>query len=73
MFVNLLLMTKSEQLGAISGVLLNVVAWALHFMPVFQLAALVLSCLVSIVTLANLAYRKIKGEKKGDRLFNHDE
>jgi len=73
MFVNLLLMTREEQLGTISSVLLTVAGWFLALAPYLQVTALLLSCMVSVVTLISWMSRKIKGEKKGNRLFNHDE
>jgi hypothetical protein len=66
-------MTKEEQLGTISSVLLTAAGWFLSLMPYLQVLALILSCLVSVVTLLSWVLRKMRGEKKGDKIFNHDE
>jgi hypothetical protein len=66
-------MTKEEQLGTISSVLLTAAGWFLSLMPYLQVLALILSCLVSVVTLLSWVLRKMRGEKKGDKLFNRDE
>jgi hypothetical protein len=66
-------MTKEEQLGTISSILLTTAGWFLSLMPYLQVLALILSCLVSVVTLLSWVLRKMRGEKKGNKLFNHDE
>ena len=64
-------MTRDEQMGAIAGVMLNVIGWVTSVIPIIQLIALLLSCLVSLATLISYIRRKVANEPKDDRLFNN--
>lgn len=64
-------MTRDEQMGAIAGVMLNVIGWVTSVIPIIQLIALLLSCLVSLATLISYIRRKAANEPKDDRLFNN--
>lgn len=66
-------MTRDEQIGTISAVLLNVAGWLTHAIPIFQIAALFLSCIVSLITILSFLWRKIHDKPKDGRLFNNDQ